>query len=70
MRYLLAAEMLDFSLNDISDRFFGQREIRFHARLCLGFFLFIQGVLESFGCFGSHALKVEIIHERIGAFNQ
>ena len=69
VRYLLA-ETLDFSLNDISDRFFGQREIGFHARLCLGFFLFIPGVLESFGCFGSHALKVEIIHERIGALNQ
>ena len=69
VRYLLA-ETLDFSLNDISDRFFGQREIGFHARLCLDFFLFIQGVLESFGCFGSHALKVEIIHERIGALNQ
>ena len=69
LRYLLA-ETLDFNLNDISDRFFGQREIGFHARLCLGFFLFIPGVLESFGCFGSHALKIEIIRERIGTFHQ
>ena len=36
LRYLLA-ETLDFSLNDISDRFFVQREIGFHARLCPGF---------------------------------
>ena len=68
---LLAAEALNFSLNNVTNRFLGHCKLDFHSKLTLlGFLFFYQGFLERFRCVMSCVLEIEIIHESISVCGQ